>query len=158
MKKVLAFLLALSVILSLGVTALAAGSPKPPQPRVKAATGLGIYNEEGKRIATVPAKDVLKLNVGGADQLDAADKDRFLAAYEEAKNTEGKTVRHFFWLDIPEEYKTMDGFAYAKYDFISGGQNVAVTVNGNPMEVVRLGHGAYYAKLTEFGVVSIISD
>ncbi len=158
MKKVLAFLLVVSVVLSMGVTALAAGSPKPPQPKVNVPAGLGIYNEDGKRIAAVPAKDVLKLNVGGADKLDAADKDKFLAAYEEAKNTEGKTVRHFFWLDVPEEYKTMDGFAYAKYYFGSRGQNITVTVNGNPMEVVKLGHGAYYAKLTEFGVVSIVSD
>ena len=52
----------------------------------------------------------------------------------------------------------MDGFGYAKYTFGSRGQNVTVTVNGKDMEVVKLGHGQYYAKLTEFGIVSIISD
>ena len=51
MKKVLAFLLVVSVVLSMGVTAFAAGSPKPPQPKVNVPAGLGIYNENGKRIA-----------------------------------------------------------------------------------------------------------
>ena len=158
MKKLVSLLLVVTIILSLGITALAAGSPVGPQPRVNTNTGLGLYDANDKKIGTVPAKDIVKLNVGGADQLDEADKEAFLAAYEEAKNTEGKIVRHFFWLDIPEEYKNMDGFGYAKYTFGSRGQNVTVTVNGKDMEVVKLGHGQYYAKLTEFGIVSIISD
>ena len=155
MKKVISVLLVITVLLSLGVTAMAAGSP------VKKDTGrpgIGLYNSEDKQIAFVPNSAIPKVRAGGADKLDAADKDAFLAAYEEAKNTEGKVVRDFFWLDVADEYKNLDGFSYAKYYFGSRGQNVQVTVNGKDMEVVRLGHGQYYAKLTEFVIVSITSD
>ena len=31
-------------------------------------------------------------------------------------------------------------------------------VNGKDMEVIRLGHGQYWAKVTEFGALAIISD
>ncbi len=159
MKKFFSFLLVLALALSLSAPAFAAGSPTSTGPKNPVVPqGLGIYNSADKRIAVVPNKDMLKLNVGSADKLDAADKDAFLAAYETAKSTEGKIVRHFFWLDIPDEYKNLDGFSYAKLSFGCRGQNVEVTVNGKPMEVVRLGHGQYYAKITEFGVVSIISD
>ncbi len=159
MKKFVSFLLVLTLVLSLSATAFAAGSPTSTGPKNPVVPqGLGIYNDADRRIAVVPNKDVLKLNVGSADKLDAADKDAFLAAYDAAKNTEGKIVRHFFWLDIPDEYKNLEDFSYAKLTFGSRGQNVEVTVNGKPMEVVKLGHGQYYAKLTEFGVVSIISD
>ena len=159
MKKFVTFLLVLTLILSMSATAFAAGSPTSTGPKTAATGGgLGLYNDADKRIAAVPESKVLKLNVGKADQLDAADKDAFLAAYETAKNTEDRVVRRFFWLDIPDEYKNMDGFSYAKLTFGCRGQNVEVTVNGKPMEVVKLGHGQYYAKITEFGVVSITSD
>jgi hypothetical protein len=31
-------------------------------------------------------------------------------------------------------------------------------MNGKDMEVIRLGHGQYWAKVTEFGALAIISD
>ena len=158
MKKFVSFLLVVVFMFSLSVTALAAGSPVAPQPKTAGGTGIGIYNSDDRLLAVVPANEVVKVNVGQADKLSAEDKEAFLAAYEEAKNTEGKIVRRFFWLDIPEEYKTMEGFAYAKLNYGTQGQNVSITVNGKDMENVRLGHGAYYAKLTDFGIVSIVSD
>ena len=158
MKKFVSFLLVVVFMLSLSVTALAAGSPVAPQPKTAEDSGIGIYNSDDRMIAFVPASKVVKVNVGQADKLSAEDKEAFLAAYEEAKKTEGKIVRRFFWIDVPEEYKTMEGFAYAKLNYGSYGQNVSVTVNGKDMENVRLGHGRYYAKITEFGIVSIVSD
>ena len=159
MKKIISILLVVAVMFSLGVTAFAKGSPVATEP--KKTTGIGgngIYNSNDEQIGLVPQRKIVFHTVANAGRLPAEDKDAFLAAYEEAKNEQDRTVRNFFWLDIPDEYKNMDGFAYAKYFFNSRGQNVQVTVNGNPMEVVNIAGSSYYAKLTEFGAVSITSD
>ena len=80
-----------------------------------------------------------------------------LFLYEDAQAVEGKVVKYFYWVDVPEDYKTED-FAWAKYEFKCAGENVEVTVNGNPMEVVHVDGVDYYAKLTEFGAVAIMCD
>ena len=159
MKKIISILLVVAVMFSLGVTAFAKGSPVvEPTKKTTAVGGMGIFDSNDKQIAVVPPQKIVNYSVANAGRLPAEDKDAFLAAYEEAKNVQDRTVRSFFWLDIPDEYKNMDGFAYAKYNFNCRGENVQLTVNGNPMEVVNISGSRYFAKLTEFGAVSITSD
>ena len=165
MKKVISFALVLVLIMSLSVVAFAAGSTKPAPSNAgyttrtvaAAGNGVGLYDKNGKLVATVPAADVLNVPVGQANKLSDADKEAFLAAYEDAKAVENKVVKYFFWFDVPEQYKTAD-VAYALYNFTCTGENVEVTVNGNPMEVESLGGISYAAKLTEFGAVAILCD
>lgn len=160
MKKFVSFLLVITLLLSLGMTAMAKKSPTTAKKSTTTGTdsGIGLYDANDKLIARVPAKEVVRLGIASADKLPDDQKEAFKAAYEDAMNLEGKLVRRFFWLDIPEEYKNMEGFAYAKLSFTSRGQNVGLSVNGNDMETVRLGYGQYYAKLTEFGTVLVTSD
>ena len=166
MKKLVVVLLVVAVFMSLGVSAMAAGSPTnsgsssstSSATPAAVANDRGIYNAQGEKIATVAPGEIQKVAVGRANSLDDEDKDAFLAAYEDAKNVEGKVVKYFFWFDIPDSYKEMDGFDYYRYDFTCTGKNVEVQVNGNPMEVVSLGGINYYAKLTEFGPVAILCD
>ena len=174
MKKVFAFVLAFALVMSLGVVAFANSSPVSPSSSgsdtaavdigfttpmapAKKEGGMALYNADEKVYATVPAEDVTEVAVGDADKLSAEDKEAFLAAYEDVKAVEGKVVKYFYWVDIPESYKT-DEFAWAKYEFKCTGENVEVTVNGNPMEVVHVDGVDYYAKLTEFGAVAILCD
>lgn len=156
MKRFVALILVFVMAFALAATAFADGSPvKNDQ---GAGTAMGIYNSDDKRIAKVPASSVKKVMPSRAYRLDEADKDAFLKAYEEAKKVEDRVVRACYWLDIPEKYKEMDDFGYAKYEFSCRGKNVQLTVNGKEMDVVSLGSGVYYAKLTEFGTIVITSD
>ena len=165
MKKLVSFLLVVIMVLSLGVTAFAAGSPTKDETSstTTAATtptykkGMGLFNSDDEKYATVPANAVKKTAVANANKLADEDKEAFLAAYEDAKKVEGKVVKYFYWLDIPEQYKT-DEFAYAEYIFTSTGKNIQVTVNGKEMEVEQIGKFTYSAKLTEFGAVAILCD
>ena len=157
MKKFVSVLLVIAVFMSLGVSALAGGSPVV-RDRTGDNNGIVIYDENDKAIAYVPESKVIRATIGTADKLSEKDKEAFLAASDEVKNIEDKVVRRFLWLDIPEEYKNLENFAYAKYEFGSMGQNVYLTANGNKMDVVKLGSGRYFAKLTEFGSLAIISD
>ena len=170
MKKIVSLLLAVALVMGLGITVFAAGSPTSEGntgsggsattnvPRTAGQAGMGIYNSEGEKIATVPAGQIKKTAVGNAKKLSDADKEAFLAAYEEAKKVEGKKVKYFFWLDIPEKYKNMDDFGYFGYRFTCTGKNVQVTVNGKDMEVEQIGKNTYIAHLTEFGAVAILCD
>ena len=155
MKRLISALLVITVLLALSASAFAAGSPTGSGKKDTGLTGIAVYNSNDKRLAVVPTKDITKCNVRQADKLDAADKEAFLKAYEEAKNIEDKVVLRVFWLDIADEYKNMDDFSYARYYFTTPGRNVELSVNGKDMEIVRLGNGQYYAKLTEFGTVVI---
>ena len=175
MKKFFALVLAFALVMSLGVVAFAAEDVKSPvapsgggsgvdlgwgqvTTRIVAAKkGMDLIGADGKVVATVENKDVVQLAVGEADKLAPEDKDAFLAAYEEAKAVEGKVVKYFYWIDIPESFKTND-FAWVKFEFKCAGENVEVTVNGHPMEVVHVEGVDYYAKLTEFGAVAIMCD
>ena len=157
MKRLISVLLVLTLLLALGATALAAGSPTGSGKKNAGLFGISMYNSEDKMIARVPVKDIIRYNVSNADKLDGADKDAFLKAYEDAKNTEGKIVRQCFWLDIADEYKNLDDFSYARYYFSTPGGNIKLSVNGKDMDVVALGQGQFFAKLTEFGTIVITS-
>ena len=154
MKRFVSILLVITVLLALGIPAFAAGSPTGSGKKNEAMSGLVLYNSDDKVIGVVPTKDIIRYNVRQADKLDAADKEAFLAAYEDARKVDDKVVLQAFWLDVPDEYKTSD-FAYARYYFNTVGRNIGVSVNGNDMEIGRLGNGNYFAKLTEFGTVVI---
>ena len=155
MKRFVSVLLVITVLLALGVPAFAAGSPTGSGKKDEPITGLVIYNSDDKPIAVVPTKDIIRYNVRQADNLDDADKDAFLAAYEDAKKVDDKVVLQAFWLDVPDEYKKLEDFSYARYYFSTVGRNIGVSVNGKDMDVGRLGNGNYYAKLTEFGTVVV---
>lgn len=181
MKKVFALVLAFALVMSMGVLAFAekdvpsAEEPVPVPSEGGAAApdlgwgefttrvappakkGLELYDAEDKLLVVVPDEEVTLLPVDEAAELDAEAEEAFLAAYEDAKAVEGKVVKYFYWIDIPESYKTED-FAWAKYEFKCAGENVEVTVNGNPMEVVHVDGVDYYAKLTEFGAIAIMCD
>ena len=135
-----------------------AGTTATTPAKKAAKPGMGIYNSDGEKIATVPAGQVKKTAVKNAKKLSAENKEAFLAAYEEAKNVEGKKLKSFYWLDIPSKYKNMEDFGYAEYKFTCTGENVQVTVNGKEMEVEQTGKNSYTAKLTEFGAVAIFCD
>ena len=171
MKKVFALVLAAALVMSMGVVAFAA-SPSGSSSASTVDLGWGdftvatapankataeVHDADDKVIATVDPASVIQVPVGEADKLSPADKEAFLAAYEEAKAVEGKVVKYFYWIDIPEEFKT-DDFAWFRFDFKCAGENVEVTVNGHPMEVVHVDGVDYYAKLTEFGAVAIMCD
>ena len=155
MKKFIALVLVAVMVLSFASTSLAAASVKPSGGKTGGESKIQIYNSEDKMIAKAP---VTRISVGRANKLADADKEAFLAAYEAAKNDTAKKTKYFFWLDIPESYKTMEGFAYAKYPFRCTGENVQLTVNGKPMEVVNVRGANYFAKLTEFGTIAITCD
>ena len=166
MKKFVSILLVLVLVLSLSIVASAAGSPtKPSSSGTTAAPvaeetepAIGLYNGADEEIGEVPEDSIIRVEIADADSIeDEADREAFLAAYEEAKAIEGKVVKYFFWLDIPEEFKT-DDFAYALYKFTCTGENVQVLVNGNEMEVEEVEADTYEAKLTEFGAVAILCD
>ena len=172
MKKFFALVLALAVVLSLGVTAFAAsptggsssstvdlgwGAFTTAKAPAKEAAVFAVYDENDEVIAEIPASAVPVIAVGQSDKLDAADEEAFLAAYEDAKAVEGKVVKYFYWIGMPEELEGVD-FAWVRYDFKCAGENVEVTVNGNPMEVVHVDGVDYYAKLNEFGAVAIMCD
>lgn len=170
MKKFLALVLAFALVLSLGVLAFAEKVPSHTEPTgagvndenyttpvAPVEKGLALYNGEGKLIGVVENDDVTQVPVGDADKLPAEDKEAFLEAYEDAKAIEDKTVKYFYWIDIPERYKT-DDFGWVKYEFRCAGEGVEVLVNGKPMEVVHVKGVEYYAKLTEFGALAILVD
>ena len=165
MKRIISFGLVLMLILSLGITVLGAGSPTSgstsgsttsAQPQATA-RGMDLFDSNDNRIATVPAGSIRKISVANANRLGEEDRAAFLAAYEEARSIEGRVVKYFYWLDIPEKYKT-DDFSYANYIFTCTGSNGSVQVNGKDMEVEMIGRNKYCARLTEFGSLAILCD
>ena len=116
-----------------------------------------LYNENNELISSIPEDEIIYLDVSEAPKLSDEDQEAFIAAFEDARAIEDMVVHDFYWFDIPEEYKTED-FSWLKYEFNCAGELVEVTVNGNPMEVVHVDGEEYYAKLTEFGAVAIMSD
>jgi hypothetical protein len=172
MKKVLAMILVLAAILSLGVSAFADGSPVAPGsdggnpdlgwadvttrvPAAKKEDKLVAYDKDGNVIGEFElGKEVA---VGNADKLSEEDKEAFLAAYEDAQNIKDSVVKDFFWLPIPKELENVD-FAYVEYKFYCAGKNVKLFVNGHEMEVDHIKGNEYKAKLTEFGAIMITCD
>ena len=172
MKKVLSLALVFALILSLGVVAFAGESPKKttadvvpapiaegaPAGAAKAAAGLSIYDADDTVIGTIPEDEITLATIDQAGELDSKNAEAFEAAYEEAQAVTDKTVVSLFWLDAPAKYLELERFGYVRFDFTCDGENVEVTVNGNPMEVVHVDGNEYYAKLTEFGAVCITCD
>ena len=168
MKKIVSLLLAAVLLLGLGVTVFAVdsptgsgnnnGTPTTPGHRTATKPGMEVDNADDDKIATIPANQIKKTSVANAKKLSDADREAFLAFYEEAKKIEGKKVKYFFWLDVPEKYKNMEGFDHVKYIFTCTGKNVQVLVNGKEMEVEKTGKNTYFARLTEFGAVAILCD
>ena len=172
MKKIVSLLLAVALVMGLGITVFAAGSPTEDgksggdgsaTTAVPANTGkdfLELYNDDDELIDLVPWEEVTILKVGAANRLSDEEKELFLSTYEDVKKIDDKVVKYFYWLDIPDSYKTED-LAYAKYYFSCTGKNVQLTVNGKDMEVFPSDKGGannYYAKVTEFGAVAIMCD
>ena len=165
MKKLFAVVLAAALVMSLGVTAFAAGSETPEEasayyttPYVVRTSGtMDLYKVDDSSYYSVPSGEVMELTPADVDKLSAEVQESFLAAYEQVKGIEGKLVKYFCWIDVPADYLTKD-FAYARYDFSCEGENVQVFVNGNEMEVVHVAGIDYYAKLTEFGALWILVD
>lgn len=117
-----------------------------------------VVDAEDETIGAVPASEVTIVPVKAADQLPEKDKEAFLKAYEEAKAVKDKVVKYFFWVDIPESYKSDSNFDAMKFTFTCTGDNIVVLVNGKPMKVVKLDGDKYVAYLTEFGAISILAD
>ena len=177
MKKSVAFLMILAIVLSLGVSAFAASAVYPSDYE----TGTAIRIPQGGQPAGDPAAAIpgllillmeddtiyefVPINlVTNVEYRDAAkllmpkDREAFADAYKEAKGVEGKHLRKAYWFNIPDNY-TLDDEHYAKYLFSCEGSNVEVTVNGNPVEVVSVnGRTSYIAKITARGPIAIYSD
>ena len=85
MKKIVSLLLAAVLLLGLGVTVFAAGSPTgsgnnngtPTTPGHRTATkpGMEVDNADDDKIATIPANQIKKTSVANAKKLSDADRD-----------------------------------------------------------------------------------
>lgn len=164
MKKVLAFVLMLVLVVSCGAVAFAVNSQVAPPisedataPLPKDKGGLEYYDKNDKLLGVVPEEQVLKLAVDQANQLNVADKEAFLKAYDEVKEIKDRVVKYFFWLNTID-FEEPAELVYYKWYFTCEGENVAVTVNGKDMEVVNIEGNDYFAKLTELGAVAILCD
>ena len=176
MKKILCVVLALVLVCSLGVSAFAVDSPSKDETSADTTAALPVIAEEEEDedleagfaicdaatddvMTVIPADQVKMVPVDEADSLEDADKEAFLAEYEKVKEIKDKVVKYFFWLQIPEDY-TVDAEHYLRFTFKCKGENVEVTVDGEPMEVVAVEGEAdtYFAKLTKLGAVAICCD
>ena len=155
MKKFLALLLACSVVLSMGVTALAEDTTEidfdtPVVPVEK----LEIYDADDQLIAQVAEDDITELAVSEADKLSEEDKAAFLKAYAEASQKKDQLVQYCFWLDVPEEDKP-ENLGWIMMQFQCPGSGVKVYCNGKDVPVYYIGGMSYYARLPEFGPTAI---
>ncbi len=162
MKQVLCFALAFVLIFSIGMTAFADGSvTKPASSDTTTASfpSIPTYNLEAFNASDVSLGkySAERASVSMAGFLDKADREAFLAAYDEAKSVTDRVVKYFFWLNV-KNFEAPEGFAYFKFPFSCTGENVQVSVNGKSMEVVHVDGNSYYAKLTELGAVAISCD
>ena len=186
MKKFLSALLILALVCSFGVSAFAtspAATPVDEEGETTAALpetepeNVLVTKEDGETeevfgfaicdAATdevegvIPADEVELIAVADAeDELDEEDAAKFLEEYEKVKAIEDKVVKYFFWIDVDEDNYTVDAENYLKFVFKCKGENVEVTVNGEPMEVVAVegAEDTYFAKLTKLGAVAITCD
>ena len=168
MKKVLAFALVVMLFVSLGVTAYAATAVDqyiPPNNNPQPAPAGGnaepvgryrLYNAEDELIGTVPATEVLKVNVTGVWSLNKEDGDKFMKYYNKSKLTDDRKVKFFMWVDIPESYKT-DDLAYMTFPFDCEGKDVQAVVNGEAMVVDKLDTGTYKyeCRMADFGALMV---
>lgn len=174
MKKTIAFLLILAIVLSFSAFAFAESSSpfefgyvpqgqsiptqgKPAGDPYAGIPGLLILLMEDDTIYQfVPINQVTNVEYKDASKfLNEKDKEAFSAAYQEAKAVEGGKLRKAYWFNIPDNY-TLDDEHYAKYLFSCDGKDVTVTVNGDPVEVVSVNNRtSYVAKITARGPIAI---
>ena len=186
MKKSIAFLMILAIVLSLGSSAFAAfgsepaaaqgydggyiddyGTYYPPgqepqngqQRVVQTDVGLLICNMDDDTIHQfVPMPLVTNVEYKEREKLSKADADALKEAHDAAKQLEGKALKKSYFFSVPDNYD-VDEDHYAKYVFSCEGKNVEVSVNGNPVEVVSInGRTSYIAKVTERGCITITVD
>ena len=169
MKKILAIILAVAAVLSIGAVAFAVSSPVPAPAGVSAKATYDIADPAEVKDtdipvkSTIPAEAVKTTAIDKADSLSEEDAAAFKAAYEEIQNLKDGKVYKFFWLAIDEEaagedFEGLDEDNALVYRFTCPGENVRVTVNGKEMTVVDFGSSKYAALLTEAGAVAIVTD
>ena len=182
MKKSVAVLMILAIVLSLGASAFADRAqqawespdyypddyypgdyyPQGQQPQSKPAVsnvGLLICLMEDDTIHQfVPMPLVTNVEYKDRDKLAKADAEALKEAHDAAKQIEGKSLKQSYYFSVPDFYD-VDEDHYAKYVFSCPGNNVEVSVNGNPVEVVSInGRTSYIAKVTERGCITITVD
>ena len=182
MKKSVAVLMILAIVLSLGASAFADRAqqaweypdyypddyypgdyyPQGQQPQSKPAVsnvGLLICLMEDDTIHQfVPMPLVTNVEYRDRDKLAKADAEALKEAHDAAKQIEGKSLKQSYFFTVPDFYD-VDEEHYAKYVFSCPGNNVEVCVNGNPVEVVSInGRTSYIAKVTERGCITITVD
>ena len=176
MKKSVAVLMILAIVLSLGASAFAERIPdgyypdfypddyypQGQQPQGKPAVsnvGLLICLMEDDTIHQfVPMYQVTNVEYKDRDKLAKADAEALKEAHDAAKQIEGKSLKQSYYFSVPDFYD-VDEDHYAKYVFSCPGNNVEVSVNGNPVEVVSInGRTSYIAKVTERGCITITVD
>ena len=186
MKKSVAVLMIFAIVLSLSASAFAATAgpyetadgyvddygnyvpynptPNNPQgqPQGKPAVsnvGLLICLMEDDTIHQfVPMPLVTNVEYKDKDKLAKADAEALKEAHDAAKQIEGKSLKQSYFFSVPDNYD-VDEEHYAKYVFSCPGNNVEVSVNGNPVEVVSInGRTSYIAKVTERGCITITVD
>ena len=152
MKKSVAVLMILAIVLSLGASAFAERIPdgyypdfypddyypQGQQPQGKPAVsnvGLLICLMEDDTIHQfVPMYQVTNVEYKDRDKLAKADAEALKEAHDAAKQIEGKSLKQSYFFTVPDFYD-VDEEHYAKYVFSCPGNNVEVCVNGNPVEV-----------------------
>ena len=187
MKKSIAFLLIFAIVLSLSASAFAATALRDPYPSVtdtgtyddggydfdydypqsqkpqgkpaQSNVGLLICLMEDDTIHQfVPMPLVTNVEYKDRDKLAKADAEALKEAHDAAKQLEGKSLKQSYYFSVPDFYD-VDEDHYAKYVFSCPGNNVEVSVNGNPVEVVSInGRISYIAKVTKRGCITITVD
>ena len=178
MKKSVAVLMILAIVLSLGAFAFAEQMPweypdfyegtydydypqgqKPQGKPAVSNVGLLICLMEDDTIHQfVPMYQVTNVEFKDRDKLAKADAEALKEAHDAADQTEGKSLKQSYYFSVPDNYD-VDEEHYAKYVFSCPGKNVEVCVNGHPVEVVSInGRTSYIAKVTERGCITITVD
>ena len=195
MKKSVAILMALAMVLSLSASAFAVITPgitddvdvddyisghnsyigeyitghndaasfpglSGERPRAALSNGgiLICLMEDDSLYQYVHVHEIVNVEYNDIDTLNKEAADALKAAHDEAEKIEGKSLKHSYFFYVPETY-TIDEDHYAKYLFSCPGENVEVSVNGNPVEVVSVnGRTSYIAKVTERGCITITVD
>ena len=176
MKKLIALLLALAAVFTLGTSAFAMAiidnygniiyvddndvppeTGEPVNPNANIPGLLICLMEDDTVYQFVPIEDVTHVDRKDAQALPTAKRDALLNAVAEAKAKDDAKLRDAYWFEVPDTY-TVDDEHYAKIVFSCKGTDVEVTVNGIPCEVLSVTGGTtYLAKVIDRGVVVVRS-
>lgn len=179
MKKLIALILALVMILSFGVSASAAmsagqllalariialvnsgGGAMDPNPTINY---FALDNDVWQSAVSMADKDVKIVAAKDVeDELSTSELEEFLNQYEAAKAASkagiGKKLQAAYWYEIPTK-NLKNGNNYARFCFTCPGKGVEATLNGEPVELVHYTKGtSYYGKMTGCGVLLIYSN